>query len=200
MIKSYLSFINEGFTVDDEIAAIYLRIFKEGGFNKQDGDDDEEFMDIDMWHSLSELERNEIIRQSNFTGFLDESGDKLIICSICKFDYLFGSALDCIDNRIFNNNKEDDDSSLIISYSKALPGTDGEQYKTFDVGDTEIEYNPFIRSGKNIKWKNRIVSQNIEWMQDNMWEDVVYIKNDNAAKSFAKYTGYNYYKNGKKII
>ena len=200
MIKDYSSFIGEGFTVDDDIAAIYVRIFKEGGFNKQTGDDDEAFMEYAMWNSLGAETQKWVLEQSKFTGFLGLGYDYINILSISKLDFLLGSVLDCIDNRIMNNGNEDDDIRFVVSYSKPLPGEDGEQYQIFNVADTDVYSNPFIRSGKNIKWKNRLVTQNLEWILDDIWDNCIYIKNDAAAKSFVNYSGYNYYKNGKKIF
>ena len=100
MIQDYSNFIGEGFTVDDDIAAIYVRIFKEGGFNKQPGDDDEQFTDFAMWNSLGKETQNWVLEQSKFTGFLGEGYDSIDILSIAKLDFLLGSVLDCIDNRI----------------------------------------------------------------------------------------------------
>jgi len=199
MIKDYSSFIGEGFTVDDDIAAIYVRIFKEGGFNKQAGDDDEAFMEYAMWNSLGAETQKWVLEQSKFTGFFGLGYDYINILSISKLDFLLGSVLDCIDNRIMNGGDEDDDIRFVVSYSKPLPGEDGEQYQIFNVADTDVYSNPFIRSGKNIKWKNRLVTQNLEWILDDIWDNCIYIKNDAAAKSFVNYSGYNYYKNGKKI-
>lgn len=199
MVKDFLQFIGEGFTVDDDIVATYVRIFTEGQFNKEYTDDDEMFREIDMWNSLSKTEQEYVFKQSKFTGFVDTSGDNLIICRIASLEYLLGSAWECIENRLYYDGVEDEDTHIIISYSKALPGPDGEQYKTFDVGDTDIESNPFIRTGKNVKFKNRIITQNIEWVFDMMY-DCVYLKSDNAARSLVNYTGFEYYKNGKKIM
>ena len=42
-----------------------------------------------------------------------------------------------------------------------MVGEDGEEYQIFNAGDTDVFNNPFIRSGKNIKWKNRLVTQNL---------------------------------------
>lgn len=199
MIQDYSNFINEGFTMDDEIAAIYVRIFKEGGFNKKDGDDDEQFRELAMWNSLGKETQKWVLEQSKFTGFLGVGYEYIDILSIAKLDFLLGEVLDCLDNRIYKGGEEDDDIHLVVSYSKPMVGDDGEEYKTFDANDTDVENNPFVRNGKNVKWKNRLVMQNLEWIMDDVWDNCVYIKNDAAAKSFVNYTGYEYYKNGKRI-
>lgn len=199
MIQDYSNFIGEGFTVDDDIAAIYVRIFKEGGFNKQPGDNDEQFTDFAMWNSLGKETQNWVLEQSKFTGFLGEGYESIDILSIAKLDFLLGSVLDCIDNRISKGGDEDPDYVYTVAYSKPMVGEDGEEYQIFNAGDTDVFNNPFIRSGKNIKWKNRLVTQNLEWIYDEVWDSCVYIKNDNAARSFVNYTGYKYYKNGKRI-
>lgn len=195
MIKNFSEFINEGFTIDDEIAAIYTRIFYEGKFEEGD----EEFEDINIWNSLSKSEQDNIILNSKFTGFINKS-DILEIYRIVPFNILFDYALDCVENRIANNNEIDWDNHVIISYSNSLIGSDGNSYKYFDISDTDIESNPFIRKGKNVKWKNRIISQNIEWMLENVWDNMVYIKSTSAIKALIQYTGFSYYKNGKKIM
>lgn len=199
MIKDYINYIGEGFTVDDEIVAIYVRIFKEGGFNLKPQDNDEEFRDIDMWNSLSEREKEFVFESSKFTGFLNTTGDTLEIYRIVNFDFLIGEICDCIDNRIYRGGAEDSDTHITIHYSKLLPGKDGEEYLTFDVGETDLENNPAIRSGKNVKWKNRIVTQNIEWIIEDIWDNAVYLKNKQAVNSLVKYTGWEYYENGKRI-
>ena len=195
MINNFSEFINEGFTIDDEIAAIYTRIFYEGKFEEGD----EEFEDINIWNSLSKSEQDNIILNSKFTGFINKS-DILEIYRIVPFNILFDYALDCVENRIANNNEIDWDNHVIISYSNSLIGSDGNSYKYFDISDTDIESNPFIRKGKNVKWKNRIISQNIEWMLENVWDNMVYIKSTSAIKALIQYTGFSYYKNGKKIM
>lgn len=198
--ESFTIDVCENFTIDDEIAAIYLRIFKEGGFDKEYGDDDSDYREIEMWHSLSEPEREAIIERSGFTGFVNESGDMLEIYKIVPLDTILGQAQECIDNRVYSNDTIDmSDTHITLSYSKPKIGANGVEYKWFDVEDTDLENNPFIRDGKNVKWKNRIDIANLEWALESAYDDIVYVKNAPAINSFIKFTGCNYYKNGKKM-
>ena len=79
-----------------------------------------------MWNSLGKATQNWVLEQSKFTGFLGEGYDSIDILSIAKLDFILGSVLDCIDNRIFKGGEEDPDVVYTVAYSKPMVGEDGE--------------------------------------------------------------------------
>lgn len=174
-----------GFTMDDELASEYIYAFETGDWSS-----DNHLRDIDMWWSLGTKLNQYVLQRSKFTGCIGETTDELEVIKFAKFDNIFLSLCETLDNAQGGKNPIDPDwGHFVICYKGHepiyIPDLDGADWKEY-----AYAINP------RAKWKNMVSKTNLEWI---IWNDTdeVWIRNKSAYKSLIDYTGWSIWKNGK---
>lgn len=198
MLKSYQEYINEGFTMDDEMIAHYLWLFKQPNANKIISEDNEEEMyrDIDMWYSLSENDRKYILLNSKFTGFIKDDRDLTDYLEIYKSANSKDLFYD-IDGHLMNycsNNGNYDADGWDQYYIKYKGEKNYISLREYDFENCEHLH--YHQRG----YKNFIDKINVDWIfDDSNYRYYIHTKTAISEILSEMDSGLKYYYNGKRL-
>lgn len=180
--------LDENFTYDDEVAAIYQRIFNEGGFSESDDD----YKNVHMWLSLSYPVREEIIARSRFSGGVMQNpneNDDLVLYKERDLNVMIDWVSENIDNAIYSGSVNED-KYYTLGY-KTAPFL----WSTTDA----LEDNPHIKRGLRVRWNNRLERTGLLFILGDT-EDVVGVNHTpNAYQRLLSDAGIVFYKNGRRM-
>lgn len=201
-LVNYNDFVNsgmcEGFTMDDEVYAHYCWLFKQPNANNILSEDKEEEMyrDIEMWLSLSSEERDRLIFNTKFTGFLKDDRDLTDDLIIYK-GYNAKTLLDDIESHLIDycaNNGDYDAFGYDMYYVKYSGEKDIVYLNDYDFDNCEHLH--YHTKG----FKGFIDRQHISWIFDDS-NYRYYISNKSAISEILSEMdrGLKYYYNGKRL-
>ena len=186
----YESIETLGFTMDDELAAEYINIFKNGGFETLE----DRYADIDLWDSLGDEYQQYVLKTSQFSGAIDrESGDHQIRLVVRNTDFkdVIYTLGDHISNIFDAGHSDDDTDHFVLCYKGKKPvhmlDIDPEDPSTWE---------DFVFPQRN--WRNMVKQEYLEWVIDEL-ADRVWWRNNTSIKTLHEYTGWELYDKGKRV-